>query len=326
MAAVGAALSHLANVGQMVEIGQATTHQREQIQWTKRAYELDTQSLRLDLLSSGKDEIRAHYETYAERLNTLLVVDALLWPFALASLQWSDEFFPQNEELCPDCIESMYPSIFMIWALLIGLILIMPFWSILMLIRCKGSLDSWLEFSLASLNRERRSTVALYRPEEQQKQEQSDTKADEARLNAEMEMVVSRLGGFIVEYQDNFARVWNLECRALAKLATLLLWLSALAAISVSSLMMWIYLMNRQGKQHGAANHFAIAIGCGFLTPAVYVVGVRLCKFRESMWDLAIQGPRTVPQPLVRGVSMSETRAPAGGPAPARRASAPLLR
>merc|ERR1740117_2604821 len=127
-AALGA-ISTLADAGGVARAVQGRLYQKENVSWIRRNYVLDTQAMRLDLLSSAKDEIRAHYETYLTRLDTLLLVTALLWPFGLASLQFSDEFIPQTEDVCGYCIEAKHPWLISVWVWLVDIILFLPMWS-----------------------------------------------------------------------------------------------------------------------------------------------------------------------------------------------------
>lgn len=274
-AAVGQALGHLGSVAQFVEIGQGHAHQQEQLRWTRRCYVLDTQTLRLDLLSAAKGEIRAHYDIYVGRLDTFLLINALLMPFGLASLQFSGPFILRNGEdgSCDDafggtCIEAEHKWIITFWSWLVALILIFPFWSILMLIRCKLKLDSWLERSLASLNRERRITIN----NAQGQINANGSKSKEETVHEEMEQVVSRLGGFIVHYQDQFARIWNMECNSMVIAAVVLLWTSAAMAVILVSVMFWIFLYNRTGHQHSSHIHFIAVNALGVAIPVVYII------------------------------------------------------
>mmetsp|Transcript_44887 Transcript_44887/g.81910 ORF Transcript_44887/g.81910 Transcript_44887/m.81910 type:complete len:436 (-) Transcript_44887:123-1430(-) len=155
------ALEQIQNIGQLGELAQGHVHQREQISWTRRSYALDAHALRLDALDHAKGEIKSHYETYVHRIDTLLLVLALIWPFALNVIQFSDPFVPDVES---KGIAGRYPALFVTWVSLIAIILVLPFWGILMLIRCKLRLDSWLEFALAGVNRERRDIAFVETP------------------------------------------------------------------------------------------------------------------------------------------------------------------
>merc|ERR1719463_971048 len=104
MALLGA-LGHLANVSQFAEIYQGHAHQREQIRWTRRNYALDSQALKIDLLGAARDDVRGTYDTYVERLDSLLLLNALLLPFALNTLQFSDQFVPGLDCKTEECIE-----------------------------------------------------------------------------------------------------------------------------------------------------------------------------------------------------------------------------
>ncbi|CAE7503336.1 unnamed protein product [Symbiodinium pilosum] len=136
-------IGHLANLGQFVEIGQGQAFQREQMQWARRAYCLDSRALRIDLLNAVKEDVRDHHQTYASRIDTLLLVHTLLLTFALATLQYSDQFVPVSG--CVECEENEHPWLVTCWVYAVSGILILPFWGIVMLIWSKLQLDHWLE-------------------------------------------------------------------------------------------------------------------------------------------------------------------------------------
>ncbi|CAE7216074.1 unnamed protein product [Symbiodinium sp. KB8] len=142
-------IGHLANLGQFVEIGQGQAFQREQMQWARRAYCLDSRALRIDLLNAVKEDVRDHHQTYASRIDTLLLVHTLLLTFALATLQYSDQFVPVSG--CVECEENEHPWLVTCWVRLPQLcaaygftrrrrafesrysvsgILILPFWGV----------------------------------------------------------------------------------------------------------------------------------------------------------------------------------------------------
>lgn len=288
-AALGA-ISTLADAGGVARAVQGRLYQKENVSWIRRNYVLDTQAMRLDLLSSAKDEIRAHYETYLTRLDTLLLVTALLWPFGLASLQFSDEFIPQTEDVCGYCIEAKHPWLISVWVWLVGIILFLPMWSCTLLVRCKLKLDSWLKLSLASLNQERRATLTALNQPVKVMQEGDPTAAPKAEtamseeLHKEMEEVVQRLGSFIVQYQDQFSHVWNVECGGQVRLATALLGFDAVFALLLTAFMFWLYLMNHSepgNNFYGTATFLAAIIGVGLLSPFFYIFGSWICSRKD---------------------------------------------
>eukprot|EP00435_Cladocopium_sp_Y103_P049798 s459_g15.t1 len=61
----------------------------------------------IDLLNAVKEDVRDHHQTYASRIDTLLVVHTLLLTFALATLQYSDQFVPVSG--CVECEENEHP-------------------------------------------------------------------------------------------------------------------------------------------------------------------------------------------------------------------------
>jgi hypothetical protein len=230
---------------------------------------MDSQSLLLDALDHSKEEIRSHYETYVNRIDTPLLVLALIWPFALNTIQFSDPFVPQSKEECPHCLEARYPWLVVLWVGSMGVILILPFWGILMLIRCKLKLDSWLEYSLAGLNRERRPLILKARDAAAAAKRQEDHGFD-------IEGMVAQLVDVVLAYQDYLARIWTAECGWLVHVSTMLLWMSAVAALFLTALSMVIFLNDKGGVHAESAQYFAVLIASGLVLPAVYVVQQRL--------------------------------------------------
>lgn len=266
-----AALGHVANVGQFVEIGQGHAHQREQIRWSRRNYSLDSQALKIDLLGAARDDVRGTYESYVERLDSLLLLNALLLPFALNTLQFSGQFVPGLN--CMDrndpntCIEVKYAWVHTFWVYQVGIDLFIPFWSILILLNCKQKLDSWLQKTLDDLQRMRRMIISNDPPENA-----AWSKAAEESMAAEQKRIVACLGGFIVDYQDLFMDLWKSECAPLVAAATVLLWSSATVAIILTAFMFWVYLVDREHVDNGDDWHFLGITFVGFLIPIVYFV------------------------------------------------------
>jgi len=277
------------NVGQVLELGQSHAHQREQMHWARRGYHLDSQSLRLDVLDHAKEEIRSHYDTHVGRIDTLLLVLALIWPFALNVIQFSDSFIPRTAEECGECVEARHPWLVGMWIGLTGVILILPFWGILMLIRCKLKLDRWLERSLKGLNNKRRELVMASAPptprrplsrsfsslsySKAQEEEEADEQHDD-----ETQQVVSELVNLVMEYQEHLAQIWRAECGKLVKAAMMVLWMSALAALLLTSVSVWIFLVNKGGVAEACSTWFAAIILLGCLGPAFYVLLQRCCR------------------------------------------------
>eukprot|EP00441_Pelagodinium_beii_P044043 CAMPEP_0197651374 /NCGR_PEP_ID=MMETSP1338-20131121/32240_1 /TAXON_ID=43686 ORGANISM="Pelagodinium beii, Strain RCC1491" /NCGR_SAMPLE_ID=MMETSP1338 /ASSEMBLY_ACC=CAM_ASM_000754 /LENGTH=363 /DNA_ID=CAMNT_0043225993 /DNA_START=48 /DNA_END=1139 /DNA_ORIENTATION=- len=255
------------NVGQIGEFVQGHRQQKEQIQWARRAYRLECQSVRLDVFDHVKEEIRSHHATYMGNIDTLLLVMAIIWPFALNTIQFSDPFVPETGRQCQDCIEHDYKFLMMTWVLLIGVILILPFWGILMLIRCKLKLDKWLEYSLARLNharRENNGTKPATLP--------SRDKDLEEGLQEHPEELTNNLVNVMGECQEYLAALWKDECGWLVHISTSLLWVSSTAALMLTALSMWLYLVNKGGRTTHAAHLFASIVATGLVAPIVYVL------------------------------------------------------
>mmetsp|Transcript_30356 Transcript_30356/g.56917 ORF Transcript_30356/g.56917 Transcript_30356/m.56917 type:complete len:360 (+) Transcript_30356:123-1202(+) len=265
-------LDQVQNVGQVMEIAQSAVYQKEQVRWSRRAYQLESQSVRLDVFDHVKEEIRSHHDTYMGRIDALLLVLALIWPFALNAIQFSDPFIPQTEMECEDCIEVQHKSLVMIWMTLMGAILILPFWGILMLIRCKLKLDSWLEYSLARLSHARRgmNIAPQTRPSPHSK-ERPESEADDDEHDDTKE-IVCKLVNMVAECQEFLGIMWTEECGWLVHASTSLLWISAGAALLLTALSVWIFMMNKGGSHAMFGNWFALIVGLGILVPLIYVL------------------------------------------------------
>ncbi|CAE7706243.1 unnamed protein product [Symbiodinium sp. CCMP2592] len=274
-------IGHLANLGQFVEIGQGQAFQREQMQWARRAYCLDSRALRIDLLNAVKEDVRDHHQTYASRIDTLLLVHTLLLTFALATLQYSDQFVPVSG--CVECEENEHPWLVTCWVYSVSGILILPFWGIVMLIWSKLQLDHWLETSIGRLNVELRLSLSADFSQETANGEGLQDR-DGSQLLEKVEGAVTRLGTFVVEHQESFKRVWNKECRFMISAATVFLWVSCILAILITSGMFWLFLQNHMEGQHRhASSHFALCTLSGLLAPAFYGLWFRLVCRRPGI-------------------------------------------
>jgi len=171
------AVGHLANFGQLSEIGISRALHRENMNIAKAALQQDSLALRLDLLGALKEDIRDHYANHTGQVDTLLIITTLLFTFGLATLQFSDPFVLKTEAECPDCLEVRNPWLCYVWITLVASVLIFPFWSLVMALWCKFQLDRWLGSVSKKLNVELRWAVR----ERAQIQARAAMEADEAR-------------------------------------------------------------------------------------------------------------------------------------------------
>mmetsp|Transcript_49929 Transcript_49929/g.99095 ORF Transcript_49929/g.99095 Transcript_49929/m.99095 type:complete len:340 (-) Transcript_49929:11-1030(-) len=263
--AFASVLGHLANLGQVVALGQGHAYQREQVNQSRRNYTLDLQALKVDLLGTARDDVRSTYETYMERLDTLLLLNGLLLTFSLNTLQYSDIFLPDGES-CHNCIPFVFPWTTSIWTYLVAASLILPFWSLMLLLWCKAELDNWLHQTLDWLQQLRR---CLFRQLAPTAQTGGSTGSATVESNGSgPEEAVVTLGGFIVHYQDLFMDLWNRRCAPLVLWATRLLWLSVFVSVALVAGTFWVFLADREGEQHSAHLHFLWVVLLGILLPA----------------------------------------------------------
>jgi len=195
--------------------------------------------------------------------------------FALATLQYSDEFVPQSS--CLECAETMHPWVVICWVYSVAAILILPFWSIVMLIWCKLQLDGWLEHSLGRLNIELRTSLAAQPVLKDEPVAEPSFGSSGQEVLEVVEQTVARLSGFVADHQDSFKLIWGRECRAMTNAATCFLWVSAVVAIAITAGMFWLFLENHmQGPHDSAGSHFAWAMVVGLFSPVGYLV-IRPC-------------------------------------------------
>ncbi|CAK0833836.1 unnamed protein product [Prorocentrum cordatum] len=278
-------------IGQALEFKMSQAHHEMDCRYSRINLHQDMQSLRLDALDHGKEEIRENYDMYVGRIESLLLVLALIWPFALSTIQFSDPFIPVVDSGdCPDgdCpIEEDFKILVHIWVCLIALVLVLPFWGILCLIRVKLTLDAWLEESLAGLKEDRKAIVKAM------KDPIPDTvpqKADE---------VVQRLVDRVSKCQDKLSDIWSRECSRPVHLANILLWISAYMALCLSAISVWIFLWNKGGTYRIASIILGTAvfvIGC-FAPLAYYLVYL---KGPEADGDGDPDGQPSSPSPQDR--------------------------
>merc|ERR1712113_832591 len=104
-----------------------------------------------------------------------------------------------------------------LWVCLVGANLVLPFWSILMLIRCKIKLDRWLHSSLDHLHELR--VAALSRTDEKRGRANSngnvrvkpETREEDIERQG-MEETVTGMGGVILDLTEHLDRIWKDEC------------------------------------------------------------------------------------------------------------------
>eukprot|EP00929_Paragymnodinium_shiwhaense_P035364 TRINITY_DN19095_c0_g1_i2.p1 TRINITY_DN19095_c0_g1~~TRINITY_DN19095_c0_g1_i2.p1 ORF type:complete len:395 (+),score=48.27 TRINITY_DN19095_c0_g1_i2:102-1286(+) len=267
------ALGHLSTVGTFWEIGQGQVHQRQNVRWARRGYTLDVQALKIDLLAAARDDVRGTHQTYIGQLDTLLLLNGLLLPFALSTLQFSDEFVPKDVDQCQDCFEVVNNWLVTIWVYIIAATVALPFWSLLLLLRCKIWLDTWLQNTLDEIQEQRRDILSP--PTGPTLSEINENAA------AGQEELVVNLGAFIVYHQDQFAECWNGHCRPLVRLAMRLLIAGCCVCVILVALMFWIYLVNRDGVSQPAHGHFLFVMAVGLLCPALWFLRERR---RDRAW------------------------------------------
>lgn len=335
-------LDQAQNIGQLASLRQAHVHQREQIYWTRRAYHTTSQSIRLDALDHAKEEIRSHYDTYATQIDTLLLALALIWPFALNTIQFSGPFVPglEPEKVCPDtdCLEATYPEFIGLWVGLTAVVLILPFWGILMLIRCKLKLDYWLEFSLQSLSRERRRVVQASEPHRSAEAlrqgnfwQRMHNWEEELAHDDDTEDIVYQLVNVVMALQEYLARIWKAECTWLVHSAGVLLWMSAVAALMLTSLSIWIFLVDKGGNHTKYSSYFLGLIITGGVIPGLYIIRQRRKPpVKAPGEDEVLSGPSTSGMPYgMRRISstpsLARTYSEASCDAPLRRVASELL-
>lgn len=261
------ALGLVANVGGALQIAQEEVHQRESVRWTARGYALDAHSMKANLLSAARDDIRCTYDTHSERLDSLLLFNALLLPFALNTLQFSEPFVPGNN--CPYDpsshkpidVECKYPILHTIWVYLIAVDLIIPFWSIGLLLRCKYILDNWMSTVIIDINEARRFFVTDLSCSETSRAK-ADAYADETNK------LVQNFMNLFADCQEEFQEMWYQECYPLVKIATKLLFSAACVAQVLTMYMFFIFLTHRT-EGHGDAISFAVLCILGLSLPGV---------------------------------------------------------
>lgn len=174
--------------------------------------------------------------------------------------------------------------------------MILPFWSLLMLLWCKMLLDQNLQATLEALQELRRQ---LMRPVDPLSpgdggdsnssrvlgvpkvgKDGQETTDREERIAHEAEDAVSSVSNFIILHQDSFMLVWTHTCCATVKWAARLLWVGVYCAILLVSYMFWIWLDDRVGVQHNAHRLFFGVCAAGLVLPMAFA-------FRWRCLDLA---------------------------------------
>merc|ERR1712008_84989 len=125
------------------------------------------------------------------------------------------------------------------WVYLVGIDLVMPFWSLLLLLHCKLHLDSWLQLSLNELQTVRRTIYGALTVTASAATGAA-TQPPSRRLTAvnpvAHEEAIAVMRNFMVSCQEFFSEQWGTRCSPLVWWATLLLWCSIIASLVLISL------------------------------------------------------------------------------------------
>ena len=136
-----------------------------------------------------------------------------------------------------------------------------------MLIRCRLKLDAWLEFSLARLSQARRGmNITPQTRLGSVREEDDDGDHDDTKE------IVCKLVNMVAECQEYLGLMWTEECSWLVHASTSLLWISAGAALLLTALSLWVFMINKGGSHSKFANWFAMIVMLGMIVPLVYVV------------------------------------------------------
>lgn len=225
MAMAGRAKAAWDASGTAVEIMQAVQGQvyhRRDMSWNMRSYCLDLRSLRTDMLNNVKEEFRDQHQIYTGRIDTLLLVHTLLLTFAFATLQYSDPFLPSSEHSA--YLENLHPGVVYFWVLLVAIILVLPFWSIVMLFQARNQLELWLEDYKAELTIEQRHSLQAFT---RNLKGEPDTEAAEEEVH--------RVANRVAELQGQLTEVWRRDCQQLIENADRFFWFSCLAAVTITA-------------------------------------------------------------------------------------------
>jgi hypothetical protein len=261
-------------LGSFSEIFQNERQHKEQMYWIKRNYNQDTHSLLLDVIDHSKTEIRSHYQTYINLIDTPMLVLSLIWPFGLNTFQFSDPFVPGLADTgdCPECIEARRPWIIYAWVFFLTVVLVLPFWGILMLIRCKLKLDSWQQESLAGIKWHK--DEALRRVDDiahSVENMECHGSSAEARSITTPKIALELIKD-VTKYQEKWRTQWDNECSWLVRASTTLLWMSAGGALILVTLSMVVFFSDKGGVYPDYAPYFAAFMASGCVLPSVYVL------------------------------------------------------
>lgn len=320
MAFLLAGLGHLSDLSQAYQLRTDHEHQKENIHWTQRAYRLDIYSLKIDLFTAAREDIRGHYHCYECQLDTLLFLNAVLLTFALTVLQFSDAFVPHTEEQCPHCIETEHPWLGILWVWIIAIVFVFPFWSILMLMRCKIRLDNWMESTCSTLNQQRASLFSssdlslgsLSPGSTQGSSLPSQSPTEREDPHHDVNQILQSLTAFTVQYKEHFTRTWGAECEPLMVAAKYLLGSSVGLPIGLAGLMFWMFLSNRPGMRWTDSIHFGLLLTLGLLatiTTALRSWCFSRCKTQDG--QAAPAGHRLNREASISLQSLRATEAPA---------------
>lgn len=245
MSILQAALSAFGTGAQLVtEHGgfvQAELHQQQQLAWTQKQYRLDILSFAIDMLTQVKEEVKDLYGCYSGRIDNMLVVHTLFLTLGFAVLGYNESMFPRNV-LAPD--ENYFGK--RVWlfffAVIQALSLVMPFWSVASLVRCRQHLDTWLDDSLRRLHNEFSMNM-----ENEGGANESGGRITQTpdQLDIERETLIRNIARLVSTYNDSFNEMWRERCSRSYERACSLLWVVVVLATMDCAMQMSVFMKHR---------------------------------------------------------------------------------
>lgn len=184
-------------------------YHQDEMRWNRRAFNLDSQALNLELVNTIRDDLRDLISQRAQQIDNVLLVNTLLFSFSFGFV--CEGTFPVSRTTspCPPGGEASfltngclrwYPTDFWLrlYVTMMVLTFVLPFWSIWFALECKSGLDAFLNKIL----REERSS----------------------RLDFKT----------WTRFFESFEQHWARHCRFNAMAASSLFWGGMVSALSVS--------------------------------------------------------------------------------------------
>lgn len=247
-------------VSSVADLAQSQLHQNEQINEARKAYRLSLFALALDILSKCREEVKDLFESYSNRIDNYMVVHTLLLSLGFAALQYSDSMMPSPQA---------HPGMLFIFISLFALSMVMPFFSVVALLRVRTNLNHWCDDIMKELNRE--MTLGFHYVE---RNGQSRTSQEHSAESVQIDLI-KELGGLLSRCSESCDKMWRQRCKKWYDLAGHMFWICLVMNLMLVGIMMGNY-FDFKYEEKWITPYFGTLLIVGAVASSIFLCPMRV--------------------------------------------------